>query len=54
MLYQYREWIIIFLMVLKKQKLKKVIAQDCLLMIKIIQTITNQDKIFSQEHIILN
>lgn len=40
---------------LEKAKIEKnIIAQNCLLMIKVIETITNQDEIFSQSHIILN
>lgn len=38
----------------KAQIEKKIIARECLLMIKVIETITNQDKIFSESHIILN
>lgn len=40
---------------LEKAKIeKKVIAQHCVLMIRIIETVTNQEKIFSENHIILN
>lgn len=40
---------------LEKAKIeKKIIAQNCLLMINIIKTITNNDEIFSKSHIILN